>query len=622
MAEQIISASSVDPQLPGNSFSIDLEYTTDPLDETLVGVGFRLHFDSSALTFKQLTNIFETNTNFVVGPNLFEDDSNFDGNDNTDKYVSYTWSNIDGNWPGEGETPTPLYTANFTTTDQFNEDTVLEFTPVDTAGGYTLKAPSITIQSTNSTEKQVISASSIEAQAADSSFSFDVEYSTEPLDETLGGLGLRLHFDSSAISFDELTNVFEGNSDVAIQDINDDADDFDNDSQTDKFVLFSWANFDGDWPGDGETPTLLYTANFTTSESFTEDTTLNFTASSTANEYVLDAPSITVEVNEAPSLADSSFSLAENSSSGTSVGTLTANDPEGDSLSYSLPNSSEFSIDSSGEITVADSSQLDFESNPNFAFDVEVSDGNLTDTASVTVNLDDVNEAPSLANASFSIDENSSNGAIVGRVSGSDPDGDALDYSINGTAFAIDSNGEITVADSSQLDFETTPNFALQVTASDGSLDAVANVSIDLNNKINENGFTYDVDQNGEIDGLTDGVLIIRHLFGIDGSELTDGAIATNAQRTNPEAIADYLDSGIGGFNLDNQGLQEASALDLDLNTELDALTDGIILARILFESSQSELVDGAISPNSPLINENNPNEQVMNFVESNDFLI
>ena len=52
----------------------------------------------------------------------------------------------------------------------------------------------------------------------------------------------------------------------------------------------------------------------------------------------------------------------------------------------------------------------------------------------------------------------------VGSVSASDPDaGDTLSYAITGGdptgAFAIDSaTGEITVADSSQLDFETTPS--------------------------------------------------------------------------------------------------------------------------------------------------------------------
>ena len=35
--------------------------------------------------------------------------------------------------------------------------------------------------------------------------------------------------------------------------------------------------------------------------------------------------------------------------------------------------------------------------------------------------------------------------------------------------------------------------------------------------------FTLDVDDNGELAPLTDGLLILRHLFGFSGSALTDG---------------------------------------------------------------------------------------------------
>ena len=91
------------------------------------------------------------------------------------------------------------------------------------------------------------------------------------------------------------------------------------------------------------------------------------------------------------------------------------------------------------------------------------------------------------------MEENSGNGTSVGLVAASDVDaGDTLDYSITagntGGAFAIDNaTGEITVANSSQLDFETTPTFNLTVRVEDtGSLTDTATITINLD-PLNDN---------------------------------------------------------------------------------------------------------------------------------------
>ena len=153
-----------------------------------------------------------------------------------------------------------------------------------------------------------------------------------------------------------------------------------------------------------------------------------------------------------------------------------------------------FAIDSAtGQITVADSAQLDFETTPVFNLTVTVTDaGGLTDTAAVTVNLTNVNEVPAASDATFALAENSANDTVVGSVSASDPDAsDTLSYAITagdlGNAFAIDSaTGQITVADSAQLDFETTPVFNLTVTVTDaGGLTDTAAVTVNLTN-VNE----------------------------------------------------------------------------------------------------------------------------------------
>ena len=53
--------------------------------------------------------------------------------------------------------------------------------------------------------------------------------------------------------------------------------------------------------------------------------------------------------------------------------------------------------------------------------------------------------------------------------------------------------------------------------------------------------FTLDVDANGKTEPLTDGLLIIRHLFGFEGDTLTTNAIGADAQRSDGASIEAYL---------------------------------------------------------------------------------
>jgi len=94
--------------------------------------------------------------------------------------------------------------------------------------------------------------------------------------------------------------------------------------------------------------------------------------------------------------------------------------------------------------------------------------------------------------------------------------------------------------------------------------------------------FSFDVDENNEAQALTDGLLVIRHLFGFGGDSLTAGAIGGEAGRATPDAISSYLT----GANAE---------LDVDGDGESKALTDGLLLIRYLFGFSGDSLISGAI---------------------------
>ncbi|WP_448218733.1 VCBS domain-containing protein [Endozoicomonas sp. 2B-B] len=84
----------------------------------------------------------------------------------------------------------------------------------------------------------------------------------------------------------------------------------------------------------------------------------------------------------------------------------------------------------------------------------------------------------------FSSVENSSNGTVVGSVTATDVEGDNLVYSLTddaGGRFAINSaTGQITVADGSLLDYETSSSHAITVQVSDGQLTSQQNYAIQL----------------------------------------------------------------------------------------------------------------------------------------------
>ena len=56
-----------------------------------------------------------------------------------------------------------------------------------------------------------------------------------------------------------------------------------------------------------------------------------------------------------------------------------------------------------------------------------------------------------------------------------------------------------------------------------------------------------DIDANGSVDALTDGLIILRYLFNLRGDSLVNGALGDNAMRTNSADVAAYIQSLMPG---------------------------------------------------------------------------
>ncbi len=195
------------------------------------------------------------------------------------------------------------------------------------------------------------------------------------------------------------------------------------------------------------------------------------------------------ETNLPPLISNQSFNVSENSIVGSSVGILVASDPENEALSFSIATGNTddaFEVgDTSGELIIA--GNLDHENIPSYTLVVEVSDGINVSSANIEILVIDEaeNSPPSIENQAFTVEENSSNGFVVGSISAQDLDEDELSFSIisgnTDDVFVLEtSSGELKVDNSEFLDFETNPTFELIVQVSDGDLTTQAEVTINL----------------------------------------------------------------------------------------------------------------------------------------------
>jgi hypothetical protein len=197
------------------------------------------------------------------------------------------------------------------------------------------------------------------------------------------------------------------------------------------------------------------------------------------------------DVNRPPVGADQTLAVAENSGATVVVGAVAASDPDSsDSLTYAItgPNPG-FVIDPDTGVISVGTVVLDHETTAAYTLTVEIADDGTPSragTATVTVDVLDLDEAPVAADQSFTVAEASAAGTVIGTVAAVDEDdGDTPVFAISGPnpGFAIDAaSGELRV-DTVVLDFETAPRHTISVTVSDDdtpSLAVTATITIDV----------------------------------------------------------------------------------------------------------------------------------------------
>jgi len=92
----------------------------------------------------------------------------------------------------------------------------------------------------------------------------------------------------------------------------------------------------------------------------------------------------------------------------------------------------------------------------------------------------------------------------------------------------------------------------------------------------------FDVDGDGEVKPLSDGLLVLRYLFDFRGTTLINHAIGKGATRTTATQIETYLNDNLSVFDIDGNG-------------DVKPLSDGLLFLRYLFDFRGNTLINNAV---------------------------
>ena len=182
--------------------------------------------------------------------------------------------------------------------------------------------------------------------------------------------------------------------------------------------------------------------------------------------------------------SDATFSAAENQ---TAIGTVAANDAEGDGIAYSISGSEIVVNASSGVLTFV--SAPDYETKTTYTATVTASDGVNSTTQDITINITNVNDvAPVFTSGdTYTADENQNLAANINAI---DADGDTVNFSLQGgdfESFSINSKSGV-------LTFKVAPNYEskkiylLTILVTDGTNSSSLDITINIAN-LEENAF-------------------------------------------------------------------------------------------------------------------------------------
>ncbi|MGO4525678.1 hypothetical protein AB4097_12530 [Microvirga sp. 2MCAF35] len=306
----------------------------------------------------------------------------------------------------------------------------------------------------------------------------------------------------------------------------------------------------------------------------------------------------------APQLAGGSIN--DMAATGSQVGTLSASDPNGDTLTYTFSQAlagSNGLISADGRfeivnnlIVVRDAKLIQVAQDTSFTYSVTASDGHGGLTAGdVSIAVADINKAPTnLQLAGSVVQENVDEGHVIGLVSASDPNGTALSYTLvndaGGSVELVD--GQLRVKDATKIDFEQHAQFSVTVAVSDGfeTVNKIFTITVEDQRRENVVGNGGDnVIRGGNMNDTLNGADGNDTLFGGEGRDVLTGGTGADSfvfntvvMKTTADSIMDFSLADGDRIYLSHKiftglGLGQLSASAFALGTQAHDQDDRII---------------------------------------------
>ncbi len=295
-------------------------------------------------------------------------------------------------------------------------------------------------------------------------------------------------------------------------------------------------------PEDGIAAIEPYETSFAISVYFTpkdgSDTLLITHDFTIAVNGAVDLPDIT---------SDTAIDIDENNNAGVTVYTAQADSTAG-AVAWSLTDSEDFAIDSAtGAVTFNKSA--DHESQSSYSFTVIATNNDGAVEQTVTLSINDVVEAPVFTSGgSARIGENNALDAVVytAAVSGS-PAGTSVTYALTGTdasAFSIDENGVVTIAESA--DYETKTSYDFTITATNSAGQTTQDVTVTVANEDEVPTLTLLSSSDAVYENTIDPAIIARFTWSDPDGALGDEDLTIWLSGTGADGFEVNLDTAEG----------------------------------------------------------------------------
>jgi hypothetical protein len=432
------------------------------------------------------------------------------------------------------------------------------------------------------------------------------------------GLGLRVHYNAQALKplhTEALIGMGVQPFGLPQADLND----WDNDPHTDTFIVLAWLDFAGEWPAIANLPTDLFKQLFTLENDFQQYTRINLTASSTAGDAVFNTqpqhicqkPKVSLQRLENASVLEGesiALTIQLDQALPIACGNILVNYQ----LTSDEQNNINFNMDSSQLIIPAgqQSTQLTIQSIDNAVVDsdktmiVQLQANAYTDLSNTAahsqiITLKNDDSAVSIQASTLTLNEGQTNSTqatiTVQRVGYL---GKAYDvtFSLGGSATqqqdynisqlygrvsfaAQQAEASFTITSVDDNLIENTETILLSL-AESSDYQLQSNSQLTLSIRDNDE-VCFDLDGNGQVDALTDGITLARYLLGLRGEAMIKHSLALeNTLRDNAIAVTEFIEK-----HLPN------GCYDIDDNQRSDALTDGILLLRYLSDYQGEALI-------------------------------